>query len=251
MCTLTLLRPAADCNGPLFRVVFSRDEQRARPLARAPEVHTAGAVRTLHPVDPQGGGTWIAATEHGLVLALLNGNEAPALDAGARAARRSRGGIIPALAAAGVRNAVDVHLDVDPRAYAPFHLVIADSREIVDVTSDGCTLVCGAPRAGDWLMRTSSSVEATAVCRWRRSRFAEIATPVSANEQNAFHALAAPERPAFGVSMARADACTVSVTTIEVFASTIRMAYRALSGPGEAHVADLVRASDHDAKEAR
>jgi hypothetical protein len=248
MCTLTLLRErwltGTAGPHPLWRVVFNRDEQRSRPLARAPELHVCGTVRTLHPIDPQGGGTWIAATEQGLVLALLNGSDVAPAGVAEGSAIRSRGGIVPALAAMGARRAADVPVnDVDPRAYRPFHLVIADDREIVEVTSDGRALERAFPCADDRLMRTSSSLDAASVCGWRRRLFTEAATPASADDQDAFHTRSAPDRPACGVSMARADACTVSITTVEVFASAIRMAYRPLPGPDEVRVTDLVRAS--------
>jgi hypothetical protein len=226
MCTLTLLRQWPSRPGaPPFRVVFSRDEQRSRPRAYPPEWRQCGATRALHPLDPQGGGTWIAVTEHGLVLALLNGNAASPPGGRNGSPKRSRGAIIPAIAAAGSRTAAETAVDVDPREFESFHLVLADDREIVDVTSDGRTLVRGSPCAGHWLMRTSSSFETAAVCAWRRRRFDEIATPASAREQDAFHEQSEPDRPAYGVAMARADACTVSITTIEVFAGEVRMSY--------------------------
>jgi len=245
MCTLTLLREpflrGAE-RGAAWRVVFNRDEQRSRPPAIPPALHLAGAVRTVHPVDPQGGGTWIAATEHGLVFALLNGEDAGPADPAGAPPRRSRGAIIPALAALAARRAAEVPAgQLDPLAYRAFHLVIADEREVIELTSDGRTLSEAAPDRRDRLIRTSSSVDAAAVRAWRSGLFAAPRTPGSAEEQDAFHARVEPDRPAYGVAMARADACTVSTTTVEVFPGTVRMAYRPLPGADAVCVTDLAR----------
>jgi len=245
MCTLTLLRErwlTGAGRGPAWRVVFNRDEQRSRPPAMPPALHLAGAVRTLQPVDPQGGGTWIAATEHGLVFALLNGEDAVPPDPAGAPPRRSRGAIIPALAALAARRAADVPArELDPLAYRAFHLVIADEREVIELTSDGRTLREADPDRRDRLIRTSSSVDAAAVRAWRSELFAVPRTPGSAEEQDAFHARAEPGRPAYGVAMARPDACTVSTTTVEVFPGMVRMAYRPLPGADASRVTDLAR----------
>lgn len=248
MCTLTLLREPWLREGggarPMWRVVFNRDEQRRRPLAIPPERHLAGAVQALYPVDPQGGGTWIAATEHGLVFALLNGEDPAIPDPSGAPVRRSRGAIIPALAAAAARRAIDVPVAaLDPRAYRPFHLVIADQRDLIAVTSDGFAIAAGVPDRGERLIRTSSSVEAAAVRAWRTGLFAPPRTPESAAEQDAFHTREEPGRPAYGVAMTRADACTVSITTVEVFAGVVRMTYRPLPGADVVRVTDLARTS--------
>jgi hypothetical protein len=246
MCTLTLLREPwlreGGAAGPVWRVVFNRDEQRSRPPAVPPAVHRLGAVRTLHPVDPQGGGTWIAATEHGLVLALLNGDEPAAGDPPGAPPRTSRGAIIPALAAVAARRAADVPARaLDPRAYRPFHLVIADEREAIEIRSDGRAITAAAPDRGDRLMRTSSSVETASVRAWRSGLFEPPRTPASAAEQDAFHASEDSGRPAYGVTMARADARTVSITTVEVFPGTVRMAYRPVPGADAGRVTELAR----------
>ena len=68
MCTVTLL-PMGDH----LRVMANRDERHDRPVAHPPLISRAGGALALMPVDPQGGGTWIAATSAGLVFALLNG----------------------------------------------------------------------------------------------------------------------------------------------------------------------------------
>ena len=94
MCTLTLLRApwVDDWTGepPLWRLVFSRDERRNRPQALPPEETVVDGVHVVAPIDPVGGGTWLAVTSAGLVFALMNEYEAPATVADA-----SRGLVIP------------------------------------------------------------------------------------------------------------------------------------------------------------
>jgi hypothetical protein len=61
MCTVTVI--------PLsfgIRVACNRDESRERPAAMSPELRIFGGNQALLPIDPTGGGTWIAASEAGL-----------------------------------------------------------------------------------------------------------------------------------------------------------------------------------------
>ena len=67
MCTVTFL-PMGDG----LRVMANRDERHTRPSAHPPSIARAGGALALMPIDPQGGGTWIAGTSAGLVFALLN-----------------------------------------------------------------------------------------------------------------------------------------------------------------------------------
>lgn len=67
MCTASwLIRPGG------YDLLFNRDELRTRPPALPPRRGEQNGVRYLAPVDPQGGGTWIAVNELGLCLFLLN-----------------------------------------------------------------------------------------------------------------------------------------------------------------------------------
>ncbi|WP_372881598.1 NRDE family protein [Psychromonas sp.] len=65
MCTLTYL---LNDNG--YELFFNRDELRTRQPAIAPAFNHQ--LNTIYPVDPDGKGTWIAAHQSGLSLALLN-----------------------------------------------------------------------------------------------------------------------------------------------------------------------------------
>ena len=67
MCTASWLT-----EGDRFHFFFNRDERRTRAIALPPEQRQAHGVAYLAPIDPDSGGTWFAATERGLILALLN-----------------------------------------------------------------------------------------------------------------------------------------------------------------------------------
>lgn len=67
MCTLTWR------NEDDLEVFFNRDELKTRSRAKPPrEFKTEGGTRYLSPIDPDAGGTWMLANEHGLIICLLN-----------------------------------------------------------------------------------------------------------------------------------------------------------------------------------
>ncbi|SQD78446.1 NRDE family protein [Moritella yayanosii] len=55
-----------------YQVFFNRDEQKGRALARSPKYFNDLGVKYLMPVDPVGGGSWIAINQAGLSICLLN-----------------------------------------------------------------------------------------------------------------------------------------------------------------------------------
>ncbi|QFI38670.1 NRDE family protein [Moritella marina ATCC 15381] len=55
-----------------YQVFFNRDEQKGRALAHAPKYFNDLGVKYLMPVDPVGGGSWIAMNQAGLSICLLN-----------------------------------------------------------------------------------------------------------------------------------------------------------------------------------
>lgn len=53
-------------------VFFNRDEQKTRAIAKPPQVISVNQVDRLMPIDPVGGGSWLAVNEFGWTFALLN-----------------------------------------------------------------------------------------------------------------------------------------------------------------------------------
>lgn len=99
MCTLTVITRS---NG--YLVAMNRDERIARGAGELPEIHHRNGTTAVYPSDGAGG-TWIAVNEYGITLALLNWNDVVphAMD---DSKTRSRGEIIPSLASATSRAAL-------------------------------------------------------------------------------------------------------------------------------------------------
>ncbi|QUM75641.1 NRDE family protein [Moritella sp. 24] len=55
-----------------YQVFFNRDEQKGRALAHSPKYFNDLGIKYLMPVDPVGGGSWIAMNQSGLSICLLN-----------------------------------------------------------------------------------------------------------------------------------------------------------------------------------
>ncbi len=226
MCSVSWIRG----RGSLV-VVMNRDERRDRAPARPPRLWRGGVEAFTAPVDGQAGGTWIAARDSGVVLALLN--HQPARGAPAPAASLiSRGRLIAALAGeAGVPDGARLR-DAGLASFAPFRLFVAAPAVPPRVfTWNGVALTSRRldPRAG---FLTSSSWNPRAVLPARHARFRAFrrAHPSpSRGDLVAFHDEASDVRGgAWAIRMSRNDARTVSVTAIEVTASGVRMRYRAV-----------------------
>lgn len=112
----------------------NRDEALDRP-AGPPQLWPAGVVAdraVLAPRDLRAGGTWLGLNDAGLFVGITN-RRAPL-----HPARRSRGELV--FAALGAADPAEAHarvLSLDPRAYNPFHLLLADRRGAVIVWGDG------------------------------------------------------------------------------------------------------------------
>jgi hypothetical protein len=56
-----------------FLLSSNRDEKVSRKSALAPAIYNHGKVQVLYPKDGQAGGTWLATSDNGYTLCLLNG----------------------------------------------------------------------------------------------------------------------------------------------------------------------------------
>jgi hypothetical protein len=224
VCTVSVIRPSrrSGTTGPHWRLVCNRDEQRTRPIALPPTVGTIGRFRAISPIDPQGPGTWVAATSAGLAFALLNGRSAHVTGAST-----SRGRIIPLIAGASDLPDALARLErLQPLATQPFSLLVAGDAGVLQVDWDGSALVSRGVTTGPRMMHTSSSLDPDKVGAARAETFRRCVEAGVAWTQDAFHRSIDKLRPARGVLMTRPDACTVSITTIDMFRSHVRLAYR-------------------------
>jgi len=105
-------------------LIFNRDERLSRPEAHPPEVEDIEGVRVLAPKDPEGGGTWLAANEFGMVVCLMNNYRNGTLEPSDRE-YRSRGLLVRSLSSFHDLHELRSSLaDIDMQAYRPFHLVV-------------------------------------------------------------------------------------------------------------------------------
>jgi len=224
MCTVSVIKLSG-----LLRLVSNRDERRTRPTALPPAVSHAGGLRIVAPTDPASQGTWIACSEIGLAIALLNVNPP---DADARVPPRSRGTIIPTLIGSRSLDEVAERAGaIEHGDYAPYRLVAIhagedDVLEAVPMSGVIRRWPLDAPR-----MFTSSGLGDHHVERPRRQLFEETVLPADPadwrDRQDRFHAHRWRDRLSVSVHMARTEAWTVSRTAIEMDDARVVMSYAA------------------------
>lgn len=123
MCTVVILR-RPELDWPII-LGANRDENLARPWA-PPARHWPDRADVVAGLDRLAGGTWMGLNDHGVVACILNrhGTLGPA------DGKRSRGELVlDALDHADARDAAEALQAVDPAAYRPFNMIIADNRD--------------------------------------------------------------------------------------------------------------------------
>lgn len=206
MCTVSWLTA-----GDRFHLLFNRDERRTRAVGLPPRLLSAAGVAYLSPIDPDSGGTWFAASAHGLVLALLNRSvdgQPPA------PGRRSRGSLIPELVAASSLAEVAERLGAQElAACAPFRLFADlpgetalgaawDGQQLaMQPITTGAGLLCSSSRGDHEVTRVRSEL-------WTARRRDRAVHAIA--ELRRFHRSHIPSRSAVSVCMHRDDAATVS-----------------------------------------
>ncbi|MEI6559721.1 MAG: NRDE family protein [Rhodospirillaceae bacterium] len=123
MCTVIVLRRSGH-DWPVL-IGANRDEMSDRPW-RPPGRHWPDRPEVRGGLDLTGGGSWLGLNEAGVVAVVLNryGTLGPA------AGKRSRGELVlEALDHADAAAAAAALADLNPAAYRPFNLVIADNRD--------------------------------------------------------------------------------------------------------------------------
>jgi len=123
MCSVViLLRP--DHDWPVLWA-SNRDEMVDRPWS-PPGRHWPDRPEVTAGRDDLAGGSWLGINDHGLVVGILNRVNT----LGPQLGKRSRGELVlDALDFADAADAVDMLQQLDPAAYRPFNMVIADNRD--------------------------------------------------------------------------------------------------------------------------
>jgi len=211
--------------------MINRDESPLRPEAMPPAARLNGPNQTVWPMDPPSGGTWVAVSQAGLAMALLNLAPGRGPAAPVRAGSASRGAIIPSLLhARSLGEAAADFARLDLERVPPFRLIMASRTACLEFV---------APGYGEVAMRLAHPLEAPVmfassglgdalVDQPRRELFrgwalgSRAAWPAA---QEAFHRSQWTDRPALSVRMSRPGARTVSRTTIDLHEGTARMQY--------------------------
>jgi hypothetical protein len=147
MCTLVILRRPGH-EWPLV-LAANRDELRSRP-AKPPARHWPDRAHVTAGLDELAGGTWLGFNDDGLAAAVLNrrGTLGPA------PGKRSRGELVlDALDHAEAYIAADALRALDPAAYRPFNLVVADAIDafVLSHAGDGAIRVTPVPEGASML----------------------------------------------------------------------------------------------------
>ncbi|EGV18346.1 NRDE family protein [Thiocapsa marina] len=122
MCTFVILRRPGHA-WPVL-IAANRDEMRTRP-SLAPGRHWPDRAEVRGGLDLESGGSWLGVNDHGLVAAVMNRQGT----LGPLPGKRSRGELVlEALDHAEASEAAGALADLDPAAYRPFNLVVADPR---------------------------------------------------------------------------------------------------------------------------
>lgn len=122
MCSLVILRRPGH-PWPVL-IAANRDEMGAR-AALAPGRHWPDRPEAVAGFDLEAGGSWLGLNDHGLVAAVMNRTGTLGREGG----KRSRGELVlEALDHAEADEAAGALADLNPAAYRPFNLVVADPR---------------------------------------------------------------------------------------------------------------------------
>lgn len=220
MCTVTWLR-----RGDGYDLLFSRDELKTRAEALPPRESETDGVRWIAPVDPDGGGTWVATNEHGVTIGILNGFRAAD---GAPRAWTSRGTLAVRLASARRAGEAGSRLAaLDLGSFRSFRLLaMSPDAPALVAEWDLRGLSLDADAEGR-IPLVSSSFDESAVGAARRAEFARItaSAPPTVERLLAFHRSTAGGPGPTSVAMERPEAATRSLTRVTVTPERVTQRY--------------------------
>jgi hypothetical protein len=242
MCTVSFLP-----NAQGFYLAMNRDEKRTRSIATPPSIVDLATRRAIFPRESPGGGTWVAANDAGICLALINWHRVerePTRDI------ISRGQVVRDLAEKSSADEIASGVMKLPlRKLRPFRLIAIVPFE-KSVTEWRWNLEWLTARNHDWqsqhwfssgLDERRAELERAKVCASsvargsdsgkhesppRRERAGVTAAGYSLKWLRQLHRSHAPARGPFSICMHRPDATTVSYTEVAVSKERATMHYK-------------------------
>lgn len=174
MCTVVILRRPDHPRWPLL-LAANRDELATRE-ALPPARHWADRPEVTAGLDVAGGGSWLGVNDHGVLAAVLNRQGTLGPEAG----KRSRGELVlEALDHADAEAAAGALAHLDPDAYRPFNILIADGSDAFWIRHAGDGMVRSVGLGTGLAMLTSREINDANSPRIRRylPLFREAGTP--------------------------------------------------------------------------
>ena len=163
MCSVIILRRPAHPRFPIL-LATNRDELATRP-STPPGRHWPDRPDVVAGRDEESGGSWLGLNDFGVVAAVLNrqGTLGPA------AGKRSRGELVlEALDHADADAAAAALAHLDPGAYRPFNLLVADAADAFWIRHAGDGMVRSQALDPGLAMLTSREIDDTESPRIRR-----------------------------------------------------------------------------------
>ncbi len=222
MCTISWIR-----SSDRLDLFFNRDELLTRPDAFFPIREFMNGIQVIYPLDPQGGGTWMAATSKGLVFALLNYYpEGISLDT----FTESRGQFLRSLLS--VSSLSELQSRLPDRVHTrPFFLYAFDLHSALFITWDGRSFTSDS-NVPDCGFLSTSSYCSSPVSAYRHSLFNDFLALTSSPALDDFyrlHAMHCDEDLPYGICMHRDNGYTVSFSHLSLLQETLQFDY--FSGP--------------------
>jgi len=196
---------------------FNRDALRSRPEAEKPELLGEPGRRIAYSRDPTGKGTWLAVSECGYMVALLNNY--PDEEGLREIHLKSRGQLVLQIASQESPMAADRLLKQLPLGiFAPFHLFILSNEESIGCSWNGISLEqLDCP--GKFWSSSSHLQDKVVLSRksyWEKHGAGKVEDAAAAGK---IMQECSPVNPAYGLTMDRDDARTVSQIRVQMGAS--------------------------------
>ncbi len=209
-------------------IIFNRDESIKRQEAEPPKIETIGETNVLAPKDPEGGGTWIAVNEYGMVFCMMN-NYQTSFKPGPDDRYHSRGMIIRTLSTTSSLHHLRRMLgEMDPGLYKPFYLIVFpgvfpplqwqwDGKNMEEIVAP-FPLITTSYLFPKW----TEILRIRAFCKETEN----FTLPLSEDRQQALHRSRRPWPPVTSIAMKGKNGATVSMTRIRIDPEVIHMTYQ-------------------------